>query len=59
MEEDLRRILSASLAAADPEEAVRRCLRLEGNAVVAGDERFEAERVFVLAAGLPALRTPK
>src|ERR671916_637631 len=54
MEEDLRRILSASLAAADPEEAVRRCLRLEGNAVVAGDERFEAERVFVLAAGKAA-----
>ena len=54
MEEDLRRILSASLAAADPEEAVRRCLRLEGNAVVAGDRRFEAERVFVLAAGKAA-----
>jgi glycerate 2-kinase len=54
MEEDLRRILSASLAAADPREAVRRCLRLEGNAVVAGDRRFEAERVFVLAAGKAA-----
>ena len=54
MEEDLRQILSASLAAADPEEAVRRCLRLEGNAVVAGDRRFEAERVFVLAAGKAA-----
>src|ERR671917_279087 len=54
MEEDLRRILSAGLAAADPVEAVRRCLRLEGNAVVAGDERFEAERVFVLAAGKAA-----
>jgi len=54
MEEDLRRILSASLAAADPEEAVRRFLRLEGNAVVAGDGRFEAERVFVLAAGKAA-----
>jgi hydroxypyruvate reductase len=54
VEEDLRQILSASLAAADPEEAVRRCLRLEGNAVVAGDERFEAERVFVLAAGKAA-----
>src|ERR671917_1136517 len=54
MEEDLRRILSAGLAAADPVEAVRRCLRLEGNAVVAGDRRFEAERVFVLAAGKAA-----
>jgi len=50
----LREILSASLAAADPEEAVRRCVRIEGNAVVAGDKRFEAERVFVLAAGKAA-----
>src|SRR5215212_2282002 len=54
MEEYLRRILSASLAAADPEEAVRRFLRLEGNAVVAGDGRLEAERVFVIAAGKAA-----
>jgi hydroxypyruvate reductase len=50
----LREILSAGLAAADPEEAVRRCVRIEGNAVVAGDRRFEAERVFVLAAGKAA-----
>jgi glycerate 2-kinase len=54
VKEDLREILSASLAAADPEEAVRRCVRIEGNAVVAGDRRFEAERVFVLAAGKAA-----
>jgi glycerate 2-kinase len=50
----LREILSAELAAADPEEAVRRFVRIEGNAVVAGDGRFEAERVFVLAAGKAA-----
>jgi glycerate 2-kinase len=50
----LREILSAGLAAADPEEAVRRCVRIEGNAVVAGDRRLEAERVFVLAAGKAA-----
>src|SRR5215210_676074 len=51
VKEDLREIHSASLAAADPEEAVRCYVRIEGNAVVAGDKRFEAERVFVLAAG--------
>jgi glycerate 2-kinase len=49
-----REIFSAGLDAADPEEAVRRCVRIEGNAVVAGDRRFEAERVFVLAAGKAA-----
>ena len=50
----MREILSAGLDAADPEEAVRRCVRIEENAVVAGDRRFEAERVFVLAAGKAA-----
>lgn len=54
MEEDLRQILSASLAAADPAEAVRRSLRVEESAIVAGDELFEADRVFVLAAGKAA-----
>jgi hydroxypyruvate reductase len=54
MKNHLREILSAGLDAADPEEAVRRCVRIEGNAVVAGDRRFEAERVFVLAAGKAA-----
>jgi len=54
MEEDLQQILSAGLAAADPREAVLRSLRLEGNTVLAGDERFEAERIFVLAAGKAA-----
>jgi glycerate 2-kinase len=54
MEEDLRQILSASLAAADPAEAVRRSLRVEESTIVARDERFEADRVFVLAAGKAA-----
>jgi glycerate 2-kinase len=54
VKDDLREILCAGLAAADPEEAVRRRLRIEENAVVAGDKRFEAERVFVLAAGKAA-----
>jgi glycerate 2-kinase len=55
MEEDLRQILSASLAAGDPKGAVLRSVRVEGNSVVAGDERFEADRVFVLAAGKAAV----
>ena len=50
----MREILSAGLDAADPEEAVRRCVRIEENAVVAGERRFEAERVFVLGAGKAA-----
>jgi glycerate 2-kinase len=54
MKEDLEAILAASLAAADPAEAVRRCVRLEGGVVATGDERFEADRVFVLAAGKAA-----
>jgi hydroxypyruvate reductase len=54
LEEDLRAILSASLAAADPEEAVLRAVRLEGDAILAGGERFKADRVFVLAAGKAA-----
>lgn len=54
MKNHSREIFSAGLDAADPEAAVRRCVRFEGNAVVAGDRRFEAERVFVLAAGKAA-----
>ena len=53
-EEQLREMLSAGLAAADPEEAVLRSVRLEGGSILAGGERFEAERVFVLAAGKAA-----
>ncbi len=54
MEDDLKAILSAGLAAADPKEAVLRSVRLEGNVVISGGERFEADRVFVLAAGKAA-----
>jgi glycerate 2-kinase len=54
VKEDLRQILSVSLEAADPGGAVLRSVRLEGNAVAAGDKRFEAERIFVLAAGKAA-----
>jgi glycerate 2-kinase len=54
MEDHLREILSAGLAAADPKDAVLRSVRLEGNTILAGGERFEADRVFVLAAGKAA-----
>jgi glycerate 2-kinase len=54
MEEQLREILSAGLAAADPKEAVLRSVRLEGSSILAGGEHFEADRVFVLAAGKAA-----
>jgi glycerate 2-kinase len=54
MEERLREILFAGLAAADPKEAVLRSVRLEGNSILAGGARFEAGRVFVLAAGKAA-----
>jgi len=54
MREDLEEIFAAGLAAADPERAVRRALKIEGDAIVAGEERFEPRRVFVLAAGKAA-----
>jgi glycerate 2-kinase len=54
MEEQLREILFAGLAAADPKGAVLRSVRLEGSSILAGGERFEADRVFVLAAGKAA-----
>jgi hydroxypyruvate reductase len=54
MENHLREILSAGLAAADPKDAVLRSVRLEGNTILAGSDRFEADRVFVLAAGKAA-----
>jgi glycerate 2-kinase len=54
MDENLREILSAGLAAADPKEAVLRSVRVEGNSILADDVRFEAERIFVLAAGKAA-----
>jgi glycerate 2-kinase len=54
MKEHLREIFSAGLAAADPKEAVLRSLRLEGSSVIGGRESFEADRIFVLAAGKAA-----
>ena len=50
----MKEILSAGLIAADPKEAVLRSVRMEGSSILAGDERFEAETVFVLAAGKAA-----
>src|SRR5215212_10652122 len=54
MKIDLREILSAGLAAADPREAVLRYVRVEDGSILVGDERFGAEQVFVLAAGKAA-----
>ncbi|MDQ3377525.1 MAG: glycerate-2-kinase family protein, partial [Actinomycetota bacterium] len=54
MEKELREILDAGLAAADPKDAVLRTVRLEGKAVLVEDARFEPERIFVVAAGKAA-----
>ena len=54
MDRELREILQAGLAAADPKDAVLRSVRLEGEAVLAGGERFEPRRVFVVAVGKAA-----
>lgn len=54
MENELREILDAGLAAADPKAAVLRSVSLEDGVVLAGGERFEAGRVFVVAAGKAA-----
>src|ERR671920_973757 len=54
MRDDIEQILSAGLAAADPQMAVRRELELEDGAILAGEKRFEPRRVFVLAAGKAA-----
>src|SRR4028119_1565157 len=54
MENELREILQAGLAAADPKDAVLRSVRLEGHAVLTEDARFEPERIFVVAAGKAA-----
>jgi glycerate 2-kinase len=51
---DLQEIFSASLAAADPQRAVQRALKLEGDAILVEEARFEPRRVFVLAAGKAA-----
>lgn len=54
MDRELREILQAGLAAADPKDAVLRSVRLEGDAVVVDDARFEPGRIFVVAAGKAA-----
>ena len=54
MDKELREILDAGLAAADPKDAVLRTVRLEGDAVRVEDARFEPERIFVVAAGKAA-----
>src|SRR5918997_1449813 len=54
MDKDLREILQAGLAAADPKDAVLRSVRLGGDAVLTEEARFEPERIFVVAAGKAA-----
>ena len=54
MENELKEILQAGLAAADPKDAVLRSVSLEGDAALAGEARFDARRVFVVAAGKAA-----
>jgi glycerate 2-kinase len=51
MEEKLREILDAALAAAEPGRTVRRFLSMEDGRVRVGEESFEPRRVFVLAVG--------
>ncbi len=51
MEEELREILDAALAAAEPGRTVRRFLSMEDGRVRVGEESFEPRRVFVLAVG--------
>ena len=55
IEGDLRAILRAGLEAADPREAVKRALTVEGGRVEAGGESFEPERIFVLSVGKAAV----
>src|ERR671920_2292282 len=54
MERELREILNAALAAAEPGRTVRQFLSMEGEHVRVGDEVFEPRRVFVLAVGKAA-----
>src|SRR5918911_1341679 len=51
MEEELKEILDAALAAAEPGRAVRRFLSVEDGHVRVGEESFEPRRVFALAVG--------
>jgi len=54
MQQMLREILAAALAAADPGAAVRRFLCVEGETVVVGDQHIAARRVVVLSVGKAA-----
>ncbi|HZY65029.1 MAG TPA: glycerate kinase [Rubrobacteraceae bacterium] len=54
MQKDLREILDAGIAAADPYDAVKRYLKVEDDRISAGGASFEAGRVFALAAGKAA-----
>jgi hydroxypyruvate reductase len=54
VQDDLREILAAGLAAADPADAVRRSLRVDGGSISAGGRTFEAGSVTVVAAGKAA-----
>lgn len=54
MEKELREILAAALAAAEPGITIRRFLSVENGRVKAGEETYEPRRVFVLAVGKAA-----
>jgi glycerate 2-kinase len=54
MKDELREILDAALAAAEPGRTVRRFLSVEDGRVRVGDKVFEPRRVFVLAVGKAA-----
>jgi glycerate 2-kinase len=54
MKQELRNILNAALAAAEPGRTIRRFLSVENGRIKAGEETFEPRRVFVLAVGKAA-----
>src|SRR5919107_535557 len=54
MKKELRNILNAALAAAEPGRTIRRFLSVENGRVKVGEETFEPRRVFVLAVGKAA-----
>ncbi len=54
MKDALQAILRSGLAAADPAEAVRRSLRVDGSEISVGGRTFEAGGVSVVAAGKAA-----
>src|ERR671916_264650 len=54
MKNELREIMNAALAAAEPGRTIRRSLSVEDGCVKAGEETFKPRRVFVLAVGKAA-----